>query len=341
MRLSKLGITPKRWFSQIPVFASRSRFMRGISMASLVAVARLNGMALPMPRYVSLSESHKVLDWMLAVIRQDQRPFLITFPSTASRLCSLAVQEGISLNKALVLVAGESVTASRRSVIEATGAVCLPLFGATETGESAEGCLLPLDADDMHLYMHKFALVTQQQRMGGCQDVNALLFTTLDTATPKLFLNTDIGDTGIVEHRDCDCPWGRLGFTTHLRNIWSYAKLTLEGMTLMGDKVYSVLEDVMPQRCGGQAGDYQLLAESDNQGLTHYLLAVNPTVGPMDEERVREVFLNALVHNKASSRLASDFLLLADQCRVIRRTPFVQSGGKSLPVVLSRSPKGK
>lgn len=337
MRLVKLGMPPVRWFSQVPVFPSR-KIGCALDTVGLIAFSRLYGMALPMPCYVPLSEPADVVSWMLSELGQDRRPFLITYPSTALRACAWAVQEGKSLEGALLLVAGESVTSAKRSTIESTGAACLPLFGATETGESAEGCLTPNDPDDMHLYTHKFGIISRRQMIGDDKGIDVLFFTTLGSATPKIFLNADIGDAGIVEERNCDCPWGRIGFKTHLRNVWSYAKLTAEGMTVPGDAVFSVLEEAMPKQFGGHAGDYQLLSEPGDKGITHYLLSVNSLIGTMDKVKVRNAFFEALVTTGATNRLVTEFLSRADQLKVVRRRPSVQTGGKSLPVVLYRRP---
>ena len=43
------------------------------------------------------------------------------------------------------------------------------------------------------------------------------------------------------------------GFTTHLREVRSYSKLTGEGVTLIGDEMIHLLEHVLPARFGGSA----------------------------------------------------------------------------------------
>jgi hypothetical protein len=108
-----------------------------------------------------------------------------------------------------------------------------------------------------------------------------------------------------------------------------------------GDAVFFVLEEIMPKRFGGQAGDYQLLSEPGDDGITHYLLAINPSLGPIDEADARYVLLEALVSSRAAPMLAAEFLDRAGQLTVVRRPPFVQAGGKSLPVVLGSRPYPK
>jgi hypothetical protein len=235
-----------------------------------------------------------------------------------------------------MLVGGESITAAKRKAIEAVGAECLPMFGCTETGESAEGCLSPASADDMHVYEHKFALVSRTMQTAWGEELETPLFTTLDPETPKFLLNGDTGDVAIVEQRDCGCPWGELGYRTHLRDVWSYSKLTAEGMTLPGEAIFEVLERVLPAQFGGRSGDYQLVSEPSDNGITRYLLFVNPSLGPLDKDAVGEAFRESLSKGSYRYRYMTEFLRQAGHLDVIRRPPIVQPGGKSLPVMLQR-----
>lgn len=329
MRLAKIVGRVEHWFTQVPL-----GFRRDVSTLGLMILLRPHRLHLPVRTHIPMTEPGPVVHWMADELRQGRRVLLVTFPASAARACALAVREGLSLEGAVVLAAGESVTAAKRAAIEAAGASCLPLFGCTETGESAEGCLAPVAPDDMHVYEHKFALVSRRREIGPDRCAETPLFTTLGSQTPKIFLNGDTGDVGVVEQRDCGCPWGQLGYRTHLRDVWSYSKLTAEGMTLPGELVFEVLEKVLPERFGGRAGDYQLVAEPGDDGVTQYLLALNPSLGPVDEDAVARAFRQAL--GRGSFRLSADFLHRAGQLRVVRRPPVVQASGKSLPVVLTR-----
>jgi len=145
-----------------------------------------------------------------------------------------------------------------------------------------------------------------------------------------------MGDAGIIEKRACGCPWGQLGFNLHIRNIWSYAKLSAEGMTLQGDVMFNLLEQQLPDKFGGHAGDYQLLSEPGNEGIPRYLLCVNPALGDVDTTKIRVEFLKGLSKSSNSSHFVTDFMSRADQLNVVRRLSSVQAGGKSLPVVFKR-----
>lgn len=336
MRFYQLKMTPARWFSQMPVFPNRSHIAYGLSTAGIIFLSRLFGMRLPFLKYQPLSDPGPVVRWMRSELRRVRRVFMVTYPSTASRACTLALRSGISLKGALLLIAGESVTSAKRKVIEDSGAEALPLFGSTETGEAAEGCLAPNDADDMHLYMHRFAVISRDNLFETDSRSGVLQFTTLDPATPKIFLNADMGDAGIVEKRTCGCPWGEMGFNQHIRNIWSYAKLSAEGMTLPGDVIFNLLEHRLPGKFGGHAGDYQLLSEPKTDGVTRYLLCVDLSLGDVDEPGIRQEFLRCLASGGAGSRFVAEYMNRSDQLNVVRRRSDVQAGGKSLPVVFKR-----
>jgi hypothetical protein len=337
MRLSKVVGSVRRWFTQLPFRKDSVSFQRAASTACLGAYLSLRGTSIAFPAYAPMSDPSMVVDWLGTELANGRKPFLITYTSAGTRACSFATGRSQSLEGATLLIGGESVTEARRQVVEESGARCLPLFGCTETGESAEGCLRPSVADDMHVYEHKFALVSRKKDIGFGEHVDTPLFTTLSPHTPKIFLNGDTGDAAIVEQRDCGCPWGELGLRTHLRDVWSYSKFTAEGMTLPGELILEALERVLPGRFGGKAGDYQLIAEPNGNGVTSYLLAVNPTLGPIDEAVVESTFLEAI--SAGTYREMADLLHRSGQLRLVRREPSLQSGGKSLPAILHGSGK--
>jgi len=332
-RLAKTMASIDRWFTQVPL-----SFGRRLASFGLCALFRVNQLPIAQPIYAPIADPAEVVRWMKAELQSRRRLLLVTYPATAVRACAFAAHEGVSLAGAVILVAGEPVTAAKRAAIEASGAYCLPLFGCTETGEACEGCLAPQASDDMHLYEHKFALISKTMATGPDSVADVLLFTTLDPQTPKIFLNGDTGDVGIVEQRDCGCPWGRLGFRTHLHDIWSYSRLTAEGLTLPGDMVFSILEQELPARFGGKSGDYQLVAEPGKDGVAQYVLAVNPSLGPVHEEAVGRAFRDSL--SRGSYGLTVEFLRRAGHLRVVRRPQAVQAGGKSLPVILQHGSTG-
>jgi hypothetical protein len=191
----------------------------------------------------------------------------------------------------------------------------------------------------MHLYANKFVLVTRKRKLSAGTEVDALLFSSLGSATPKIFLNGETGDAGIVEDRDCGCPWSEIGYLRHMRDIWSFSKINAEGMTLTGSLVLRVIEEVLPHKLGGKPGDCQLIGETGKDGIIQYRLSVNPALGAMDEKKVQSVFISELIAAGASSTLEADLLNRAGQLRIIRQEPIVGPSGKSLPVLVKRIPE--
>ena len=93
---------------------------------------------------------------------------------------------------------------------------------------------------------------------------------------PKVLLNVDIGDRAVIDRRPCDCAYGRLGCDVRLHTIRSSDKITEFGVTFAVQDVFHVLEDALPRRFGGAAGDYQLVEDQDADGLPRYTIMVDP-----------------------------------------------------------------
>ncbi len=334
MRLTRLGRTPQRWFSQVPVRPRGGDLSRWAKWRCFVALCRKWGLTVPWVDLAPLHRPRGVVQWLGRNAGRGKRAALVTYPSSAVRACFAARKEGVSLGGCTFVVSGEPITSARRRCIEDAGAKCLPLFGTTELGECAEGCLSPQGPDDMHVCLHKFAVIEHTRTLPGGVEVHPLLFTSLGRFAPKFYINVESGDSGVVEDRECGCAWEGLGFVRHVRGVWSFSKLTAEGMTLPGGEVLRILEEHMPARFGGGTGDYQLIEADGEAEPTQYLLLVNPALGRLDEEAVRREFLQALEESMTGSRLAGRFLCHARQLQVTRERPVGRAGSKSLPVML-------
>jgi hypothetical protein len=176
----------------------------------------------------------------------------------------------------------------------------------------------------------KIALL-QRDRPAGAGRVGALFCSTLHPAVPKMMLNVELGDYGVLGQRACGCPYDRLGFRQHLHTIRSYEKLTSEGMHFVGTELLRLLEDVLPQRFGGAATDYQLL-EEEVGGLSKVSLVVSPSVGEIDEAHVIRTALQTLGSARGGADLMAGFWGHAETLRVIRREPYATRGAKVLPL---------
>ena len=63
------------------------------------------------------------------------------------------------------------------------------------------------------------------------RDGQTLLLTSLRSASPKVLLNTDIGDRAVLETRRCGCLYDQLGCRLLLHTIRSSDKITELGVT--------------------------------------------------------------------------------------------------------------
>ena len=161
---------------------------------------------------------------------------------------------------------GEPPTRAKVAQIEGTGARFRSGYHFTEVGTVGLSCTTSDDPNDQHLYMDHLALIQAPREVPGFEcSVPSFHFTTLLPSAPKIMLNVESDDFGVVETRECGCPFGALGFTTHIRDIRSFRKLTGEGVTLVGTHIESILEEDLPSRFGGSSLDYQLIEEEDDR----------------------------------------------------------------------------
>jgi len=141
-----------------------------------------------------------------------------------------------------------------------------------------------------------------------------------------------MGDAGILEPADCGCPLTALGWTTRLRSILSFEKLTGEGMTFHDTDVVRILDETLPARFGGGPGDYQLVEDESPDGRSRLRLLVHPHVGPIDAGAVTETFLSALRAPGGAQDVTALVWRSAGLLEVERRVPEATRAGKVLHV---------
>ena len=199
------------------------------------------------------------------------------------------------------------------------------------------GCGNPIDSNDLHVLSDAFAVIQHPRRVPGCElEVEAFNITSLLLTAPKLLLNVEVDDYGILERRSCGCPLEGYGFTDHLREVHSFSKLTGEGVTLVGSEMVRILEEVLPARFGGSSLDYQLLEEEDERGFTRLSLVVSPKINIGDEEAVISTVLEALGRSSVAADAARAIWSQARTLRVKRAEPLWTLRGKLLPLHLVR-----
>jgi hypothetical protein len=328
---------PSRWFSQVDPAAPGLGAMFLWSERAMRWGSRVAGVPLPRAELARVEDPLPVALWIREVLRGGGTPYLFTFPSSAVRLCSVAVERGIDLTGARLLLGGEPITEARLSAIRRAGAWGLPRYGSMECGPVGYGCLAPTGADDVHLLRDMNAVI--QPPDDASSDMlppDALLVTSLHPRAPFTLLNVSMGDQAMMERRSCGCELEGLGYGVHLREIRSFEKLTGEGITLLGTDVIAVLEEVLPARFGGAPGDYQLVEEERDDGRPRLRLLVHPGVGEVDEAAVADVFLGAIGSGSEGQRMMEKVWRDAGLLHVERRAPEPTGAGKLLHLRVGR-----
>jgi len=327
--LTHIGRPPLHWFAMYdprrPSVSSRQRMM--LPMARLLG--RRRGLRMPVPEFTPLSDPSAVVDGLLDARRRHGQCALITTPSAAVRVASHALRAGQSLENIRVLVGSEPLTPGKAEEIRRTGATVHARYIFTEGGAAGVGCGRPVAPDDMHFMEDSFALILHRRSIDDAGDLDTYMFTSLLNFAPKVMLNVESDDFGEFTTRRCGCPLDDLGFHRHFAYVRSFTKLTGEGAKVLGTDCVRILEEVLPRAFGGSSIDYQLLEAEDEQHITRLFLIVRPEVGPIDEQRVLDRFVQELLsvpHGGAPAQWFQDQTI-----RVVRREPVETAGGKLLP----------
>ena len=221
----------------------------------------------------------------------------------------------------------------------------IPRYDFAEAGNVGGGCAQPRHSDDIHLFRDAHAVIQHERRFPwGDREIGSFLFTSLFSSAPKIMLNVEMDDSGIIETRRCGCQYEQYDFVDHLHTIRSFSKLTGEGMTIMNSDFLRILEEVLPKRYGGDSTNYQLVEEEDEKGYTRLTLLVHPRLGQMNEHELLDVIQEELKQSAHVRRETRDFMLQmwsqAKTLQVRREPPISTKQGKLLPF-LSMLPKGQ
>jgi hypothetical protein len=341
LRGACLGNVPQKWFSPITSQDSRPALKYRLATQYIVQMGRLAGVSLPRPEPVSLQQAGVVARWIAETVKAEGACVVFTIVSLALRVCIAAREDGLDLTGATFLVGGEPPTPAKVQAIVNSGARCIPHYHFKETGRIGMGCCRPVDCNDVHFFKDGLAVIQRPRPVPGFGImVDAFCFTTLLPTAPKLMLNVESDDYGVIETRSCGCPLESYGYADHLRDIRSFRKLTGEGVTLVGDEMVRILEHVLPARFGGSALDYQLVEEEDEKGFTRVSLLVSPKIEIPDDTTVISVLMEALRRSSVAAGLAGTIWSQANTLRVKRMEPIWTARGKLMPLHLARRSKG-
>jgi hypothetical protein len=331
------GNMPQRWFSPLGKRDSKYWLKYGLATYYPIIWMRLAGVRVPLPEYVKEDQAIVILRWMTAQLRAKRQCLIRTGVSRAVRLALAAQENGIDLTGATITGGGEPPTAAKVSQITRSGAHFVPNYGMTEAGQPGSGCAQPVDGSDVHLFKDSIALFTHPYRVEEFDiSVPAFNLTTLLPTSPKILFNVQTDDYGIVEERHCGCELETYGYTTHLRDIRSYSKLTGEGVTLIGTEMLRILNEALPTRFGGSLLDYQLMEEEDVQGFTRLSLIISPRVEIGDESSVIEYMHDQLSESSSMADAARVPWQHAGTIQIKRMEPIWTERGKLLPLHIPR-----
>ncbi len=330
LRRAKAGLSIGRWFSQTDPHMLRDK--QAAFTGLMVRTLRFWGARIAIPEHVPTEQAHVVARWLAQQTAAGRPGHMSLGASSAIRVCTTAQELGLDISGAMFRVGGEPHTEAKAQIIRQAGAHSINSYAMSEVGRIGVTCGNPSALDQVHLVADKMALI-QRPPSGqrGDDSIGAFYLTTLLPTLPKLMLNVETGDYGVVEERDCGCPWSALGLHTCIHTIRSYEKLTTEGMHFTGADLLHLVEVVLPGRFGGAPADYQLV-EQEVDGLARVSLLVSPRVGAVDEAALVETALHALGARNAGTGMMAEIWQQAGALRVERREPYVTSSAKIQPL---------
>jgi hypothetical protein len=326
---------PAHWFSPVTRRAVRPSLSNRLATLYIVHAGRLFGTRMPSPEYVSSEQVQTVADCLQKILRSGCGCVVFSTPSSAARVCQVVKVAGRDLADTTFVVSGEPLTPAKIAEIRGAEADAVNLYAFAEGGIVGFGCADPSKpaVDDIHVLSGAHGIIPRRRDTAfGGGIVEAFLYTTLLATAPKVLLNVESGDYGVLETRACSCEFGDIGLTAHLHSIRSFDKLTGEGMTFIGSDLVRIVEEVLPARFGGASTDYQIVELEDAHGATSVHVVVNEHVGQVDEAEIISLILGELRRGSDTQRMMAEVWRERGVLKVKRGLPHVTAGGKMLPL---------
>ena len=300
------------------------------------SVAKAVGAPFPWPRHVPPGEALRVARWLERQRRAGTPGIVTSTPSCAVRVCVEAREHGLDIAGSTFELGSEPFTPGKAEIVAAAGCNAASMYGMTEVGYVGLPCPDPAWPDEVHLLTDRLAVSQRPRQLTPGVTVDALHYTTLMLDGPRIVINVESDDFGVVEERSCGCELDQLGFNLHLHTIRSFEKLTSEGTSFLGERLVALVDEVLPARFGGKATDYQLV-ESERDGVPRIEVVVSPRIGAIEEEDVGKAILAFLRHQGGAHEVMADTWQASETLEVVRREPLMTSGGKIQPLhVLER-----
>jgi hypothetical protein len=332
-----VGQRAHKWFA--PQNRLRESWHYRAMTGALVWFGRAHGAPLPLPESLPHNDFSPVARWLTEAKRRGRLGLVYSYVSAAVRVAAAAREAGLDISGTVFLAGGEPLTDAKRATIEAAGCGVVSRYFINEIGHIGSGCRQMRSGNRVHVFRDGVAVIGRKRRAPLSDvEVDSLLFTTLLPLTTRFLINAEMDDAGVIEPADCRCEFSAHGMNTAVRDIYSYGKLTGQGVTLMGSDALRVLEVALPARFGGSPGDYQL-AEIDAAGQTELVLRVSQRVGSVSTSAVHDFFLSEIRRYYGGS-LAARLWGNAAGLHVVVQEPAMTQGGKVLTLQTVSSKTG-
>jgi hypothetical protein len=325
----------KRWFT-ISGTASSSLHYR-VATWVMVAVAKASGASVPWPEELPANDYRPAAKALAELKRRGKEPILSTSVSQAVRVMAAALEAGYNVAGTVVHCGGEEVTEAKRKVIAAAGARIYPSYWIHEVGFVGHACSQMNDGNRVHLFADGTAVISARRKapLSGLE-VDSFHFTTLLPHAPRVMINVEMDDSGVMKKATCNCSLSQFGFKTEISNIYSFGKLTGHGVTLVGTDILRILEERLPQRFGGAPGDFQLVEQEDSN-QTVVTLRIHPRLKVTDTKAVGDAFL-AEVRRCVGGANASWIWKHSGSVRAVVGVPYSTRTGKTHALHLLHGP---
>jgi hypothetical protein len=331
LRGRQFGWRAERWYAVGGSMLDSGHYRAATT--AMVLAGKLAGSRSPFPTYLPGNDFSAVAEYIARRKAAGMESFLGGFVSPAVRVAAAALERGLDISGVIFSVGGEALTPAKRTLLEAAGGRVYPFYSTVEVGPVGYSCRQMKTGNCVHLFEDSVAAICCRRLAPlSDQEVNSLMFTTLAPFAPRVLINAELDDSGIIERAGCDCAFSRVGLTRQIRDIASFGKLTGQGVTLAGTDVVRVLEEALPRRLGGAPGDYQLV-EKEGAAQTLLILRVSPRTGSSSTAAIRECFLEELARHHGGS-LAARVFRHSDSVEVMIAEPLATVTGKVLPLHL-------
>ena len=334
LKTSRIGSRLEKWYSVGG--ALRDSWHYRAATAGFVALGNLLGAKGRYPDYLPDDDFLPVADWLAGRRAAGASCVVETNVSSAVRVSAAACDSGLDISSTLFLVGGETLSSPKRLAIERSGAAPYPNYWLTETGPVGYACLSMTTGSSVHLFEDSLEAIQYRRRLpGSSEEVNSLLLTTLHPSAPRVLINVETDDAGVIEQARCECCFSRLGLRRVIRDVASYGKLTGMGVTLSTWDLVNLLEVRLPARFGGGPGDYQLAETEGRNGSSRVCLRFSPRLETVAPQEIRQGFLTELKRCHGGSTAIRAWSH-AGVFTVEQSAPITGATGKVLPVCLLR-----